>query len=125
MPSKLTYEQIIEARFLRRERGMSYDTLGARYRCAAETVQRALDPEFRIARAAGIREAKARRQVGLAGRGVVPRYRAPQPTPGAAAERDAAFSVTPTPNMIVLGDPLPGRSALDRRRAGCAPASRP
>jgi hypothetical protein len=30
------------------------------------------------------------------------------------AERDRAYAVEPTPNMIVLGDPLPGRSALER-----------
>jgi hypothetical protein len=31
-------------------------------------------------------------------------------------ERDAAWAAEPTPNMVVLGDPLPGRSALDARR---------
>jgi hypothetical protein len=32
------------------------------------------------------------------------------------AERDAARTAELTPNMAVLGDPLPGRSALDARR---------
>ena len=31
------------------------------------------------------------------------------------AEREAAWAVELTPNMVVLGDPLPGRSALDAR----------
>jgi len=31
------------------------------------------------------------------------------------AERDAAWAKELTPNMAVLGDPLPGRSALDAR----------
>jgi hypothetical protein len=31
------------------------------------------------------------------------------------AEREAAWSAELTPNMVVLGDPLPGRSALDAR----------
>jgi hypothetical protein len=31
------------------------------------------------------------------------------------AEREAAWAVELTPNMAVLGDPLPGRSALDAR----------
>jgi hypothetical protein len=31
------------------------------------------------------------------------------------AEREAAWSVELTPNMAVLGDPLPGRSALDAK----------
>ena len=32
------------------------------------------------------------------------------------AEREAAWSAEMTPNMVVLGDPLPGRSALDAKR---------
>jgi hypothetical protein len=31
------------------------------------------------------------------------------------AERDKAWTVEQTPNMAVLGDPLPGRSALDAK----------
>jgi hypothetical protein len=31
------------------------------------------------------------------------------------AEREAARAAELTPNMVVLGDPLPGRSALDAR----------
>jgi hypothetical protein len=31
------------------------------------------------------------------------------------AEREAAWAVELTPNMMVLGDPLPGRSALDAK----------
>ena len=31
------------------------------------------------------------------------------------AERQAVWAVELTPNMMVLGDPLPGRSALDAR----------
>lgn len=32
-----------------------------------------------------------------------------------AAERSRALNADRTPNMTVLGDPLPGRSALERR----------
>ena len=32
------------------------------------------------------------------------------------AEREAAWTAEWTPNMMVLGDPLPGRSALDAKR---------
>jgi hypothetical protein len=32
------------------------------------------------------------------------------------AEREAAWAAELTPNMVVLGDPLPGRSALDAKR---------
>ena len=31
------------------------------------------------------------------------------------AEREAAWAAELTPNMVVLGDPLPGRSALDAK----------
>jgi len=31
------------------------------------------------------------------------------------AEREAAWRAELTPNMVVLGDPLPGRSALDAK----------
>ena len=31
------------------------------------------------------------------------------------AERKAAWAAELTPNMVVLGDPLPGRSALDAK----------
>ena len=32
------------------------------------------------------------------------------------AEREAMWTAELTPNMAVLGDPLPGRSALDAKR---------
>ena len=32
------------------------------------------------------------------------------------AEREAVWRAELTPNMVVLGDPLPGRSALDVKR---------
>ena len=32
------------------------------------------------------------------------------------AEREAVWTAELTPNMVVLGDPLPGRSALDAKR---------
>jgi hypothetical protein len=31
------------------------------------------------------------------------------------AEREAAWAAELTPNIVVLGDPLPGRSALDAK----------
>ena len=43
----------------------------------------------------------------------IPIFRA---TPGAVlAERETAWAAELTPNMVVLGDPLPGRSALDAK----------
>jgi hypothetical protein len=37
--------------------------------------------------------------------------------PAVLAERDRALAMERTPNQEILGDPIPGRSALDRRRA--------
>ena len=39
------------------------------------------------------------------------------PDPFAVADRDRVLSAVPTLSMLLLGDPLPGRSALDRRVA--------
>jgi hypothetical protein len=38
-----------------------------------------------------------------------------QAPPEVLAERDAAWASELTPNIVVLGDPLPGRSALDAK----------
>jgi hypothetical protein len=38
-----------------------------------------------------------------------------QAPPEVLAERDAAWASEVTPNIVVLGDPLPGRSALDAK----------
>jgi hypothetical protein len=35
----------------------------------------------------------------------------------ALAEREAAWAAEWTPNMVILGDPLPGRSALDAKHS--------
>jgi hypothetical protein len=40
------------------------------------------------------------------------------------AERDAAWANEVTPNMAVLGDPLPGRSALDAKLRNSTAAHR-
>ena len=37
------------------------------------------------------------------------------------AEREAAWAAELTPNMAVLGDPLPGRSALDAKHRTSTP----
>jgi hypothetical protein len=50
-----------------------------------------------------------------------PKDRALGPPAEVLAERDRRYALAarhPDPNRAVLGDPLPGRSALDRRRRG-------
>lgn len=34
------------------------------------------------------------------------------------AERERCMAYEPTPNILILGDPVPGRSALDQRGRG-------
>jgi hypothetical protein len=46
------------------------------------------------------------------GHPIAPFRQAPQEV---LAEREAAWAKEWTPNMTILGDPLPGRSALDAR----------
>jgi hypothetical protein len=39
-----------------------------------------------------------------------------RPTPEQIAERDARFSKDRTISQLIMGDPLPGQSALDKRK---------
>ena len=51
-------------------------------------------------------------------------YVASTVVPGAVeAERTAALASPRTPDQLLLGDPLPGRSALDKKRAAATKRS--
>lgn len=54
-------------------------------------------------------ETERRQQAGVR---VIPLGRAPDRV---LAERETAWAAELTPNMAILGDPLPGRSALDAK----------
>jgi hypothetical protein len=98
-------EQLSRAREMRAA-GMSWGRIGARLGCADETIRNRLDPDYRALRAS--------------------RYRGDVPTYHVAGERgigrDEAERVIATVQPDTrsrfarfMGDPLPGRSALDRR----------
>jgi len=116
----LSDTEVAEARRLRSE-GMTWVALARKFGCASDTVKRALDPAFRQHRAEGIKAAKANRKQGVE----MPRGR---PTnfvisEGTAVARDAARLMALIPKDTrpltarLFGDPLPGRSALDQRKA--------
>lgn len=112
--------EIAEARRLRSE-GMTWVALSRRFGCARDTVKRALDPTFRQHRAEGIKAAKENRKQGVE----MPRGRPANfvISEGTAVARDAARLMALVPKDTrpltarLFGDPLPGRSALDQRKA--------
>ncbi len=112
---KLTADQIERVRKMRFQYGHTWDRIGELFDCTGETVRRAVDPEFRAKRNQGIREARQQRRDWAGGDllRVQPKYR---PDPCVIAERDSRADYIQTPNMAVLGDPPPGRSALDQMR---------
>lgn len=108
---KLTPEQVRLAEILHRN-GANAASIAAHFGCNDQTVLRIVDPDWRNRRNAQIRDARARRVNPKRG---VPKYGAPpRPSAEMLAERDRHLDAHLTANMVVLGDPLPGRSALDR-----------
>jgi hypothetical protein len=114
---KLTPEQINLAKILHRN-GATALQIAAQFQCHGDTVLRIVDIEWRNRRNAQIREARAIRDTRRLGRrkhGAPPR-----PPSEVLADRDRSREAELTANMVVLGDPLPGRSALDRMGGGHA-----
>ncbi len=116
----LSEAEIAEARQMRSE-GMTWTALARRFGCASDTVKRALDPAFRQRRAEGIKAARENRQRSVE----MPRGRPANfvISEGTAVARDAARLMELVPKDTrsltarLFGDPLPGRSALDQRKA--------
>jgi hypothetical protein len=92
-----------------RAMGTSWDDLGRRFGCDPETIRRQIDPEYRKVRS--------------------DRYR-PEGSPYHVLNRDGRVSGAEAARALArvpidsrtrvarwLGDPLPGRSALDRKKA--------
>ena len=98
--------EIARARMLRAA-GTSWADIGARLGYHGNTVRRRLDPEFVVVR--HVRYAKPVDSI---------RTDEPRITPEEAARALATVPAdTRTIQARFLGDPLPGRSALDKRRA--------
>jgi hypothetical protein len=110
----LSAEQTEEARALRAS-GAKWVYLAKRYQCDEGTVRRALDAGYRAKRAEQILRAKLRRADERAAI-------APRPPVASIAVREDAIRLmaaipADTRNLTqrIFGDPLPGRSALDRK----------
>lgn len=102
--------------------GMGWSDIGKAMCRSPDTIRRKLDPGFREKRNKQIDEARLRRKdprmrtyvssignhwVDVAKREIVP--------DAVVADRDRRLNAPMTLGMALLGDPLPGRSALDRR----------
>jgi hypothetical protein len=114
---KLTPEQHFKAKKWAAE-NRTVEWIASQFGCARDTVRRVVDPEWRARRNLGIKLAKQSRNEGAAYHGdgllVIPRQR---PSASVIIERDRNYyGAAWTPNQQILGDPLPGRSALDRMR---------
>lgn len=113
--SHLSTEQIEEARELSAI-GWSYARIGERLGCAYGTVRLALDADYAVMRRIGSRETRQRRykpEKRPAGR---------ENASGASVKEDAAARLAEIPKDDrtltgqMFGDPLRGRSALDKRQ---------
>jgi len=111
----LTLEQIEEARQLH-ARGWTFRRIGERLGCAFHTVKRVLDPDYAVKRRIAVREARQIREPSL------PRKTARENATAVSVKEDAAARLAEIPKDtrsltgILCGDPLPTRSALDRRQ---------
>lgn len=94
-----------------RASGMSWDNLGKHLGCDGETIRRQLDPEYREVRAQRYHSSN-------------PAYRMQSERRISAAEAERAVARiqpdTRTRAARIMGDPMPGRSALDKKLASQA-----
>lgn len=103
----------IEAVKVMLKSNMTWKGIGDCFNVCPETVRRAVDPEYREKRA---KQVAARRAAG-------PAPVNPKQATRAYVANDAAIRVAEIPHDTrsltarMFGDPLPGRSALDRRSA--------
>lgn len=98
--------------------GKSWTEIGNEFGFSRDTIRRRLDPVWREERAASIRSARSKR-VGCNERGPQLQHRT-----RTQIRRDAERRLEEIPDDTrsltgrLLGDPIPGRSALDKRHAG-------
>lgn len=121
METCLTPAEIRTARELRIH-GKNWREIGDAVKRSSETVRRAIDPDFREFRQRQVNAARDRRTgkeprparyIQSLGNHVVTSMREIAP-PEVLAERDRRSELPRTIGMLLLGDPLPGRSALER-----------
>lgn len=111
----LSDEQIKQAKKLRAA-GWTWTRLGQKFGCAWETVRRRIDPEYAEFRKQQINRARGVHRIG----DVAPllRERATRADVRHSAESlmDDVPADTRDLTARMLGDPLPGRSALDQKK---------
>lgn len=113
----LTEEEIDRARS-ERASGKSYHEIAALFGVSYNAVRRKLDDDFRIqANESAKRCQENRRYEGSTGVSAdVDRTRRQVP-PDVLLERERATRADVSLTAAILGDPLPGRSALDKKRS--------
>jgi hypothetical protein len=123
-PAKMTADKVAAALRLRAA-GWSWSQLALHFRVADMTVRRAIDPQMRERlnardrelRHERVRRARERDESVARAAHDTREFARPRVDPAALAERDRRMSVVPTLDQRFFGDPLPGRSALDQKRA--------
>lgn len=118
-PNKFTDEEIERIRAMRAE-GIAWEKIAREFHTTHNTVRRYADPmyqENRLKWEANRRRAQKEKAARIpkvsAGRPML-RMREPPP-PGVMEARDRLFAQPQSLSQMLLGDPLTGRSALDRR----------
>lgn len=118
MKSKAVSAEMIETVRRLRAANVSWDDCGSAVDLSRETVRKLLDPEYRERRRVAVNECRVRRYWELkkpSSRTLdLPPVRPPAEVLADALRRRSL--VRPTITSQFFGDPLPGYSALDRRR---------
>ena len=95
--------------------GTSWQAIGRALNCNPDTIRRRLDPKWKEYRAAMIRSVKH-------ADGYVNMNRIPEVRKCKREEAERRMAEIPADtrslSQRIMGDPLPGRSALDKRHAG-------
>lgn len=115
---QLTYEHIMEARKLRQQ-NTPWMRIGAILGCHEDIIRRRLDPEWAAKRRDGIRRARLnRRRENRQRKLAVAEDRRARVEASARPTQEMldAISLPVTISQVLLGDPPPGRSALDMRQ---------
>ena len=117
--------ELVKKAIQMRDDGVAYYVIGHELGVSADTARSWIDKQYAERRRKQIREARARRTNNVNGRIVhvvrnLERYRAVKPNlPDEEFKRLIADIPEDTRDLTarLCGDPLPGRSALDQRRA--------
>lgn len=114
---ELTEEQTALVKDLRAQ-GMAYHRIAERLNVSLQIVHRILDPGYMARQRANWARERQREREANAGILRPDLNKAAEPPDYVLAERDCRMSLEPASlTAAILGDPLPGQSALDQRKA--------